>query len=195
MPARKPPPPPSAPAAEPPAPAGPTFPARIIASLLELTERRLQQLVAEGWIPRAERGQYSLRDSVRGYIKYLKEHARDASRSSAQQRLTNAQAVKVEMENYKRAGEYVLREHVHDLLTTLAAVLAGGHEGIASRTANEFAASTDAAFIRQRLQDELRNVRSILADALEKFADDSENRADYGGHDAPAAAQDPEPMG
>ena len=56
--------------------AGPTFPGRIIAALLEITERRLQQLVVDGWIPRAARGEYSLRDSVRGYIRSLKASAK-----------------------------------------------------------------------------------------------------------------------
>lgn len=56
---------------------GPAFPGRIIAGLLEITERRLQQLVAEGWIPRAACGQYSLRDSVRGYIRSLKDSVKD----------------------------------------------------------------------------------------------------------------------
>jgi hypothetical protein len=63
--------------------AGPTFPGRIIAALLEVTERRLQQLVVEGWIQRAERGEYSLRDSVRGYLRSLKHANRKRTRTPA----------------------------------------------------------------------------------------------------------------
>lgn len=46
-----------------------------ISSLLMLTERRVQQLAAEGVIPKAERGQYPLVGSIRGYIKYLQDRA------------------------------------------------------------------------------------------------------------------------
>lgn len=171
------------------------FPAETIAQLLGLTTRRLQQLAAEGYIPRSERGMYPLVGAVQGYIRYLKEHGREANRSSEHQRLARAQAVKVEMENYRRAGEYVLREQVFELLTTLVADLVGALEGIPGRTANEFAASDDPAYIRQRQQDELRLVRSVLADTLEQFAQSLEDRVDHGeGDEAPPPAA-AEPMG
>lgn len=178
-----------------PRPAGPLFPARAIASLLDITERRLQQLVAEGWIPREERGQYSLFASVRGYIRYLRQHQRDASRTSEHQRLARAQAVKVEMENLRRAGEVVLRDDVMELLQQLMAALVGAAEGIPGRTANEFAATDDAAYIRQRQQDEYRKLRNILADTLEKFAEYREDLADLGSAGETSEATDAEPMG
>lgn len=171
------------------------FPAETIAQLLGVTPRRLQQLAAEGFVPKSERGLYPLVGSVQGYIRYLKEHSREASRGTEHARLARAQAVKVEMENYRRAGEYILRADVHDMLTELATTLVGSLEGIPGRTANEYAGLTDAARIRERQQDELRNVRSVLADTLEKFAQSLEDRADYGGESAPAAAKDAEPVG
>jgi hypothetical protein len=47
------------------------FPARIIARLLNITERRLQQMAREGIIPKAARGQYPLAGCVRAYITFL----------------------------------------------------------------------------------------------------------------------------
>lgn len=47
------------------------FPGKIIARLLNITERRLQQLAREGIIPKADRGQYPLAGCVRGYVTYL----------------------------------------------------------------------------------------------------------------------------
>jgi hypothetical protein len=171
------------------------FPAETIAQLLGLTPRRLQQLAAEGFIPRSERGLYPLVGAVQGYIRYLKEHSREANRSSEHQRLARAQAVKVEMENYRRAGESVLREQVFELLMKLSAEVVGALEGIPGRTANEYAASQDPAFIRQRQQDELRAVRSILADTLEQFAQSLEDRAEYGEGAQAAAPASAEPVG
>lgn len=58
-----------------PAPAngGQTYPVGVIAKLLMLTERRVQQLVDAGFIPKAARGKYDLVGSVQGYVRFLKE--------------------------------------------------------------------------------------------------------------------------
>jgi phage terminase Nu1 subunit (DNA packaging protein) len=47
----------------------------VIARLLDLTERRVQQLSREGVIPKAERGAYDLVGAVRGYVAYLRAAA------------------------------------------------------------------------------------------------------------------------
>jgi len=52
-----------------------TQPIGVIAKLLDLSERRVQQLSREGVIPKAERGQYDLIGSVRGYVRYLRDQA------------------------------------------------------------------------------------------------------------------------
>ncbi len=51
----------------------PTYPVGTIAKLLMLTDRRVQQLTAEGVIPKAERGRYELAPAVQGYIRFLQE--------------------------------------------------------------------------------------------------------------------------
>ena len=52
-----------------------------IASLLMLSERRVQQLTREGVIPRAERGRYELVPAVQGYVRYLQERGGRSSDS------------------------------------------------------------------------------------------------------------------
>lgn len=46
-----------------------TQPIGVISRLLDLSERRVQQLSREGVIPKANRGQYDLIGSVRGYVR------------------------------------------------------------------------------------------------------------------------------
>lgn len=53
----------------------PLYPAKTIANLFNLTERRIQQLAKDGVIPKAAHGKYDLVGSVRGYVKYLQERA------------------------------------------------------------------------------------------------------------------------
>jgi hypothetical protein len=50
-------------------------PIAVVARLLDLSERRIQQLSREGVIPKAERGQYDLVAAVRGYVAYLRDLA------------------------------------------------------------------------------------------------------------------------
>jgi hypothetical protein len=47
------------------------YPGRVIARLLNITERRLQQLAREGIVPKAAHGQYPLAAAIRGYVTYL----------------------------------------------------------------------------------------------------------------------------
>ncbi len=50
-------------------------PIGVIARLLDLSERRVQQLSREGVIPKAERGQYDLVGAVRAYDANLRDLA------------------------------------------------------------------------------------------------------------------------
>jgi phage terminase Nu1 subunit (DNA packaging protein) len=53
----------------------PGHPVGTIAVLLDLTERRVQQLAGEGVIPRNGHGRYEIGLAVRGYVRYLRERA------------------------------------------------------------------------------------------------------------------------
>jgi len=80
-----------------------TFPLDFISKLLDLTPRRVQQLSAEGVIPKAERGRYELVPAIQGYIRYLKERSIKADTSgddynAHRTRLTKARADLAEME-------------------------------------------------------------------------------------------------
>lgn len=50
----------------------------VIAQVFGLTPRRIQQLVAEGILPRGERGRYDLAACVRAYITYLQAQLDEA---------------------------------------------------------------------------------------------------------------------
>lgn len=92
----------------------PTYPAKTIAKLLRLTERRVQQLAKEGVIPKAERGRYELAPAVQGYIGYLQERiAGNASQVDSidyhkeKARKIKAEADMAEIEASKRRGEAI----------------------------------------------------------------------------------------
>ena len=85
-------------------------PIGVIAKLLDLTERRVQQLSREGVVPKAERGQYDLVGAVRGYVAYLRDLAVRAQAGAPdfgaeRARLIKAKADLAEMDASGRRGE------------------------------------------------------------------------------------------
>jgi phage terminase Nu1 subunit (DNA packaging protein) len=101
-----------------------------VASLLNLTPRRIQQLSKDGVIPKPERGRYHLAGCIRGYIAFLQKSV-DAAKAKAAQpvivdlqreraRKTAAEAELAEMELAVRRGDFVA---VSDYEAALARVL------------------------------------------------------------------------
>ena len=89
-----------------------TQPITVIARLLDLTERRVQQLARDGVIPRSERGRYDLIGAVRGYVRYLrdqilKDGAATADYGVERARLMRARADLAEMEAAQKRGELI----------------------------------------------------------------------------------------
>ena len=106
------------------------YPVAVICKLLDLTPRRIRQLVDEGVIQRAERGQYELVPSVRGYIRYLRDRAlaadgglADESARANRARLIKAQAEAQEMENARYRHEFVHNEDAAWIIERVIVVL------------------------------------------------------------------------
>jgi phage terminase Nu1 subunit (DNA packaging protein) len=92
--------------------AAPTYPVAVIAQLLKLTERRVQQLSVEGIIPKPTKGKYQLAPSVQGYVGYLQKVAaakpQDVEGLGAEKlRLMRANADLAEMAVQKERRELV----------------------------------------------------------------------------------------
>ncbi|QDQ28231.1 hypothetical protein FNU76_18805 [Chitinimonas arctica] len=80
----------------------PTVSVDTLAKLLDMTPRRVQQLVKENILPKpAARGQYELVACVTGYIRHVNGQLNGdvGDLNSEKTRLTRAQAIKVEREN------------------------------------------------------------------------------------------------
>ena len=92
-----------------------TYPLSTICKLLDLSERRIQQLAREGVIPKSERGRYELVPAVQGYIHYLRDrslYVGVVSIDIARQRKTAAEAEMAEIELAKARAEVVSIEDV-----------------------------------------------------------------------------------
>lgn len=158
------------------------FPVDQLAALLDVTPRRLQQLATEGWFARPERGRYQLVATVQGYIRYLKEGSKNQQRGSEQARLARAQAVKVEMENFRRMGELITREQSDATNQGLVVLIKSSHEGLPGRLSSQLAAMTEPSDVYRSLQTESRAILNQCFDYLEKRAASLEAMPEPGAH-------------
>lgn len=152
----------------------PTYPLSTIAKLFDLTERRIQQLAADGIIPRAVKGSYELIGSVQGYIRFLRNAVEKQGSGTSNEALKEKRSEyldirsKSELLDYqKKAGQLLDLEDVQTVLNEAMTIIATGMDGLGGRLANELAGDSDPASIRQKLLNETRRIRASAAD---KFA-------------------------
>lgn len=117
----------------------PTYPAKTIAKLLMLTERRVQQLSKDGVIPRAERGRYELASAVQGYVRYLRDRAIGGDtvggEADDKARLTKARADIAQFEAQRLNGELVESDEVEKAWADIVARFRARCLSIASKAA------------------------------------------------------------
>jgi phage terminase Nu1 subunit (DNA packaging protein) len=149
----------------------PTYPVKVIAKLLLLSERRIQQLTKEGVIPKSERGRYELAPAVQGYVRYLQDRMAGAASVSGdidyhkeKARKTRAEADIAEIEASLRQGRSIDADEVKRgwqlILGEVRANLLGNTP---ARIAARLVGLKDDAEIRRVIADEIK--LSMLAAA------------------------------
>jgi len=115
-----------------------TTSARTIAKLADVSTRRLAQLANAGHIPKAERGRYPTGPTIKGLLKYYREHAGGdlkTRRMAAQAHRDEEEAKLIGLKRRKTEGELVtmqearsvIRQYLgpmRDILTTAPMALA-----------------------------------------------------------------------
>lgn len=155
-----------------------------IARLLMITERRVQQLVKEGVIPKATRGRYELEPAVQGYVRYLQERSIRSDESPIdyhveKARLTKAQADMAEIEVARARADVVGVAQLEKNLSGLFAEVQTGMRNIPGRVAASLVAAKDERTVKKVLGDEIDQVLQALADAdlMIESSDDEEEMA------------------
>jgi phage terminase Nu1 subunit (DNA packaging protein) len=159
-------------------------PIGVIAKLLDLSERRVQQLSREGVIPKATRGQYDLIGSVRGYVRYLRDQAAKAQAgapdyASERARLIRARADLAEIEADEKRRSVLAAEDVEEAWIAVLALL---------RT--RILALPDRLAPIVHLQTTVADTRSLIRAAIREVLDDLAET-----HVAPAPEPEPDPEG
>lgn len=101
-----------------------------LATLLEITPQWFLRLVAKKYIPREDRGKYNLVSAVRGYIRYLKDEERRASKSAAASRLTDQRALEVEERRQERNRTKIETDEAAAVLDDVVGIYRAAYAGL-----------------------------------------------------------------
>ena len=155
----------------------------VIAKLLDLSERRVQQLSREGVIPKATRGQYDLVGSVRGYVRYLRDQAVSAQAgapdyAAERARYIRARADLVEMEANQRRGTLIAADDIEAAWIKVLALLRTRVLALPDRLAPQVHIAANLTEARNLLSVNLREALEDLANSDVQPETDSETGAD-----------------
>lgn len=158
-----------------------THPVGTIAKLLMLSPRRVQQLTADGVIPRAERGRYEIAPAVQGYIKYLQDRAitgnGDIDYATEKSRLTKAQADLAEIEVARSRGDVVGAEQLTRNLTNLFTEVRTNMRNIPGRVSSSLLGLTDERKLKTVLLAEIDQALTSLSEMDMDIVDSDEENA------------------
>lgn len=143
-----------------------------LARLLMVSPRRVQQLAADGTIPKPSRGSYDLTLSVQGYIRFLQSHAagnasqvKDKDYHAAKARKMSAEADLAEMEAAKMRADLVPADAVRSHLVQVATEVKTRILNVPQRVAPTLQGETDERKIKATLTEELTQALAAIADA------------------------------
>ncbi|CUH39325.1 hypothetical protein JSE7799_02049 [Jannaschia seosinensis] len=179
-------------------------PIGVIAKLLDLSERRVQQLSREGVIPKAERGQYDLIGAVRGYVRFLRDQAVKAQAgapdyAAERARFIRARADLAEMEAAEKRRTLIAAEQIEAAWIAVLALLRTRLLALPDRLAPQAFDQSTVGDIRNLIRAAIREVLDDLAQPdieietevdPEGIADPETDGGEGAGGAAPAAGPD-----
>ncbi len=184
-------------------------PIGVIAKLLDLSERRVQQLSREGVIPKANRGQYDLIGSVRGYVRYLRDQALKAQAgapdyAAERARFIRARADLAEMEAEEKRRSLIAADEIEAAWIAVLALLRTRLLGLPDRLAPQVFDQSTIGDTRTLIRSAIREVLDDLAEPdidletdpeIDGLADPEADGADGAGGSEAATGPDDQRLG
>lgn len=148
------------------------------ARIIRVTPRRLQQLVADGYIKKTGRGQYSPIQVVHGYLDFKEEQIRQASRSADESELRRARIRQIEIQTAQLEGDLILAADAMAILDEVIGVIRSGFAGMPARLTRDLD-------LRDKLEDGIDGVLRAASRRISQAA----QAAVEGSGDADAGAE------
>ncbi len=148
-----------------------------LAVLLKVDRTVVARLASEGFLSKLADGRYDEREALLGYIRHLRERAKERAPSAAQSRLQDARAKKLELEMSVRSGELI---PLDDAMAGVDFVIGGlriAFAGLPARVTRE-------VDLRRKIEAEIDACLTAACDNLNKTREAIEhgvNPLDYSG--------------
>ena len=143
-----------------------TVPLAVLSKLFnDLSERRIQQLVRAGHIPKpAIKGQYELGPCVRGYIAFL-QRGGEGAKSDHNTRYERARADTAELRRDELKGLLVPGEQIEGGWNEIITLVRQRFLGLATKCAARWAMTRTPQDARAMLDEEIREILTELSNA------------------------------
>ena len=143
-------------------------PAKTIAKLFDVTERRVQQLAKKGIITKNERGRYDLKAAVQGYIKFLRKSSLEGpegtiSLDEARRRKLSAEATLSELELEQKRETLVEAVEVEKAWFEIGQNIKGRLLAMPSHVAPLVIGETKQAVVKSIVEKEVLSTRNELS--------------------------------
>ena len=146
-----------------------------VAALLDMTERRVNQLSAEGWIPKP----YTALTAVAGYRKFQTDEKKKSTKTAMREEIDRERAEKLRLENEATRRESFRRDETLECFALAVGMIRAILSGIAVRF-------TDDPAERRKLEDLIDAALNEIAAVFQREADALE----AGNSNADDAAED-----
>jgi hypothetical protein len=123
------------------APAAGTIPLGVAARLIMVSERHVQRLAASGWIEKP----YTVPGVVQGYIRWLQDDNRKATKLSGEEDVRSERARKLKMENDENERQLVRTDDALAAIDHIRGIVCSGLAAIPAR-------ATDDLALRRRIE-------------------------------------------
>ena len=133
--------------------------AATVGQILGLTSRRVTQLVADGVIKRSTRGKYSVAAAVAGYIKWLQAAQQRNAPSEARERLIEARARSIELQNEEREHRLIDTDEAIAALDEFVGIFSTELDGLPARLTRDLEE-------RKTVREAVDAIRNRAADKL-----------------------------
>ena len=184
-----------------------SYPIKTIAEVLDLTERRIRQLVTDGVIPaNKDRGRYELIPTVRAYVHWLRDRSLYGeakknketviSLDEARRRKVTAEAELAELELEKERGEVVDIAETEKAWTDVLMNVRAKMLSMPTTLAAQIAVETDQKIIKELLTTSVENALQELSSIeIKQPREDEPSRDENDAADGTASQVDGKPVG
>ena len=153
-----------------------TVPIGSLSKVLNLSERRIQQMVKEGILIKEERGRYPFLSNIKSYVMYLQMRVDGGGKvldlDDARKRKLHAEAMLVELELADAQKNTISISDHGEVVGTLGDIIRGRLLVLPSKLAPALALENKQGLCKQIIEDEIRSTLAEIA----RIVSDDENR-------------------